>query len=117
MRRYWLMDQHGADGPTALVETDGSLHVIDVLKFGPAITELEGQQQIWDDVIGHVAPTLKPFVNAKDLQEDGVEPHDDLVRRGTGNKARGGHPDATGRGLNAGRSGGNPNFKGRRGDR
>ncbi|MCP3988377.1 MAG: hypothetical protein GY724_04840 [Actinomycetia bacterium] len=80
MKKFWLMDQHGADGPTALVETNGRLRVVDVLRFGPSITELDDQQEIWDKVIGKVAPTLKPFVNASAVDEEGVAPLPDLQR-------------------------------------
>ncbi len=80
VKKFWLMDQHGADGPTALVETNGRLQVVDVLRFGPSITELDDQQEIWDKVIGRVAPTLKPFVNASAVDEEGVAPLDELNR-------------------------------------
>ncbi|MFV1991985.1 MAG: hypothetical protein ACC652_14735 [Acidimicrobiales bacterium] len=116
MSKYWLMDQHGADGPTALVETDGSMHIIDVLRFGPGVTEVDDQQTVWDHVIGRFAPSMKPFVDAKSLDEEGVEPQAKLLRGGAGSRA-GGHPDPTGRGLSAGRGGGSATFKGRRGDR
>lgn len=89
MRRYWLLDQHGADGPTALVETDGSLHIIGVLRFGPDIVELDDQQRVWDQVIGRLAPSMKPFVDASSVDEEGVEPHPKLQRDGAN---RGGSP-------------------------
>ena len=50
MRKYWLLNQHGADGPTALVETDGSMHIARILRFGPDITELDDQQAIQERV-------------------------------------------------------------------
>jgi len=115
---YWLSDRHGSDGLTALVETDGRMQVINVVRFGPGITDLEDQQKILDDVIGKIAPTLKPFAEASEVDEQGVEPHSDL-RTGplgaaaTGNRA--GRGDAGGRGP--GRGGGGPSRKGSRGDR
>ena len=78
MGEFWLLDRHGADGPSALVETDGSMKIVDVVKFGPAVTKLEDQQKIWDDVIGKVAPTMKPLVAASKLNEAGAEVHEDL---------------------------------------
>ena len=118
MARYWLSDQHGTDGLTALVETDGRMHVVNVARFGPGITDLEDQQEVWDNVIGKVAPTLKPLVDASGIAEKGVEPHPDLrtgggSRAGTSNRA--GRGDAGGRGP--GRGGGGPSRKGSRGDR
>ena len=80
MSKFWLMDQHGSDGPTALVETDGRLQVVDVLRFGPSITELDDQQAVWDQVIGRVAPTMKPLVKASSLDEEGVAPLPELQR-------------------------------------
>jgi len=118
MARYWLSDQHGTDGLTALVETDGRMQVVSVARFGPGITELDDQQEIWDKVIGKVAPTLRPFVDASGVDEPGVEPHSDL-RTGqfgaasTGNRV--GRGDAGGRGP--GRGSGGPSRKGSRGDR
>jgi len=98
MGTYWLLDRHGAKGPSILVETDGSMKVIDVLGFGPKVTELEDQQKIWDEVVDKIAPTLKPFVAEADLDEEGVEVHDDLEHgessgangRGRGKRKRGG---------------------------
>lgn len=78
MGKYWLLDRHGADGPSVLVETDGSMRVVDVIRFGPAITELDAQQQILDDVMGRVAPTLKPMVAAAEVAEQGIAAHADL---------------------------------------
>ncbi len=119
MRRYWLLDQHGGEGPTALVETDGRLHIIDVLRFGPTLTELEDQQRVWNQVIGHVAPTMRPLVDADELDEEGVEPHPKLRRfEGTGRAAgRAGHTDGGGGGPGVGRPGGGPTRRGKRGDR
>lgn len=87
MSKFWLMDQHDGDGPTALVETDGSLHIVDIVRFGPTITELDDQQQVWDQVIGRVAPTLKPCVNATSVDEEGVAPLPELQRRDQGDSA------------------------------
>jgi hypothetical protein len=78
MQTYWLVDQFGVDGPTALVETDGRMRVSRVVRFGPGLVELSRQQEITDAVIGRVAPTLKPLVDASELDEEGVEPHADL---------------------------------------
>lgn len=80
MRRFWLMDQHGDEGPTALVETDGGLNIVDIVRFGPTVTELDDQQRVWDQVIGRVAPTLKPCVNESSIDEEGVAPLPDLRR-------------------------------------
>ena len=117
MRRYWLMDQHG-DGPTALVETDGSLHIVDVLRFGPSITELADQQEVWDQTIGRVAPTMKPLVDASSIDEEGVAPHPKLLK---GNQGGPGASNRAGRGKGGrdpgvGRAGG-PTRKRSRGDR
>lgn len=117
MRRYWLMDQHGGEGPTAMVQTDGSMRIVDVVRFGPGITTLEQQQEIWDRVIGQVAPTLKPLVDARSVEDKGIEPDEKLQRTEGGNKAGGNRPAASGRGLSAGRAAGSSTFKGRRGDR
>lgn len=120
MRKFWLMDQHGGDGPTALVETDGALHIVDVLRFGPSITELDDQQEVWDKVIGRVAPTLKPFVNASAIDEDGVAPDPRLRRSG---QAGGGSVNRAGRRAanqprgSAGRAARGPSRRGSRGER
>ena len=119
MRKFWLMDRHGADGPTALVETDGGLHVVDIVRFGPTITELDDQQKVWDEVIGRVAPTLKPCVNASTIDEPGVEPLAEL-RRGDG--ARSGPMSRadrrnTGTTGSPGRRGGGPSRARSRGER
>jgi len=78
MGKYWLLDRHGADGPSILVETDGGMRVVDVMRFGPGVTELKDQQGIWDDVAGRLAPTLKPFVPVAKLDEEGSEVHKDF---------------------------------------
>ena len=120
MRRYWLMDQHGGDGPTALVETDGRLHIVDVLRFGPSITELDDQQKVWDQVIGRVAPTLKPLVDASSVDEEGVAPHSKLWRGDHGDAGpsnRAGRRSGTRRSAAVGRTGGGPSRKRSRGDR
>lgn len=114
------MDQHGNSGPTALVETDGRLHIVDVLRFGPSITELEDQQKVWDQVIGRVAPTLKPLVDASSVEEEGVAPHPKLWRgdHGEGGAAnRAGRRDGGRRNTAVGRSAGGPSRKRSRGDR
>lgn len=103
MRRFWLLDQHGSDGPTAMVETDGRLQIVDVLRFGPSITELDDQQEVWDKVIGRVAPTMKPLVNASSIDEEGIAPNPDLRR---GDPADAGSVNRAGR--RAARSGPGP---------
>jgi len=74
------MNRHGSDGPTALVEVDGRMKIVDIVEFGPDVTELEDQQNVWNDVIGRVGPTMKPFVDAGSVTEPGVAPHADLSR-------------------------------------
>jgi hypothetical protein len=114
------LDQHGGEGPTALVETDGSLHIIGVLRFGPDIVELADQQRVWDQVIGRLAPAMKPFVNASELDEEGVEPHPKLQRDGDN---RGGSPHRVDsgrggrRGSRSGRAGTGSSSRRSRGDR
>ena len=119
MQKYWLLDQHGSDGPTALVYTDGSMHIVDVLRFGPGITELDDQQAVWDSIIGKLAPTMKPLVTASSIVVESVEPHADL-RRGDSS----GSPQinrsnrrAAGQRGPGGRASGGPSRKGGRGDR
>lgn len=120
MSKFWLMDQHGSDGPTALVETDGRLQVVDVLRFGPSLTALEDQQEIWDKVIGRVAPTMTPCVAAATIDEDGSAPHPEL-RRGDqddpGSVSRAGRRTAGRRRGQTGRVAGGPTRRGGRGDR
>jgi hypothetical protein len=120
VRRYWLIDQHGGTGPTALVETDGSLHIVDVIRFGPSLTELDDQQKVFDHLIGRVAPTMKPLVDASSLDEEGVAPHPKLWRGDEGGgRARSRSARGNGRrGSPAtGFAGGGPSRKGSRGDR
>lgn len=120
MSKFWLMDQHGGDGLTALVETDGRLQIVDVIRFGPSITGLEAQQEVWDKAIGRVAPTMKPVVTASSVDEEGVAPHPELERDDpsgarSGRRASrrtGGQHQGT-----AGRSSGGPSRRGGRGDR
>lgn len=120
MSKFWLMNQHGDDGPTALVETDSRLQIIDVLRFGPSVTELEDQQDVWDKVVGRVAPTMKPVVKASSMDEKGIAPHPEL-RRGdqtTGESAnRAGRRAAAGPQGSAGRASGGPARRGGRGER
>ena len=120
MSKFWLMDQHGGDGPTALVETDGRLQIVEVVRFGPSITGLDDQQEIWDRVIGRVAPTMKPVVRASSIDEQGVAPHPDLERDDGGdarsvNRARG--PTGGKHQGAVGQVGGGPSRRGGRGDR
>lgn len=115
MGRYWLMDRHEGEGPTALVETDGSMRIIDVLRFGPGITAVEAQQKIWDEVMGKVAPTMKPFANASTLKEEGVAPHDDLIRGDAGSTRRSGRGNGSRGGSAGGRTAGGPKRSGSRG--
>ncbi len=119
VRTYWLMDRSGHTGPTALVETDGGMHIVKVTRFGPGITDLDDQQQIVDEVVGHLAPVMKPIVVATSMDIEGVEPHADL-RQGEsggtdGNRAS--RRDAGSRGTGRGRTGGGPSKKTSRGDR
>jgi hypothetical protein len=87
MGKYWLLNRHGEDGPSVLVETDGSMRVVDVLRFGPTVDELEAQQQILDEVMGRVAPTLKPMVPATKVAEPGIALHGELqFAGGAGNR-------------------------------
>lgn len=120
MRKFWLMNQHGADGPTALVETDGRLQVVNIVQFGASITELDDQQKIWNDVIGKIAPTLKPFVDASTVDETGIEPHADLRRTGPGGSGatnRASRRDGGQQGGGAGRASSGPTRTGSRGER
>jgi hypothetical protein len=119
VRKYWLLNQHGRDGPTALVETDSSMHIVEVLRFGPGITELEDQQAVWDSIMGKVAPTMKPLVAASSIEVESVEPHTDLRRdaiTGSAQTSRAFRPgtDKWGR---SGRVAGGPTRRGGRGDR
>lgn len=115
MGEYWLLDRHGAKGPSALVETDGSMQITNVLRFGPKVTKLADQQKLWDEVIGGVAPTLKPMVPASKLDEEGVDLHDDLnmgdTTRST-RRTRGGSGSSAGK---SGRTGGGARRTGGRG--
>jgi len=120
VRKFWLMNQHGDDGPTALVATDGRLQVVDIIQFGASITELDDQQKIWDDVIGRVAPTLKPCVNAETVDEAGIEPHAELRRTDPGQQGgnRAARRDGGQASGGAGRSGATgPSRTGSRGER
>ena len=119
MRTYWLMDRNGNDGPTALVETDGSMHIVRVTKFGPGITELDDQQEILDDVVGQLAPVMKPMVVVTSIEVEGVEPHAELRQGESGGAAgnRASRRDAGSRGKSSGRTGGGPSKKTSRGDR
>lgn len=117
MPRFWLMDQHGGKGPTALVEADGRLQIIDVLRFGPSVTELADQQKIWDDVIGHLAPTRKPFVPAASIEEEGVAPDPKLHRGDSGLAGRAGRGTGGRGGTGPGRSSTGPSRTRSRGER
>ena len=120
MTRFWLLDQHGGKGPTALVETDGRLQIVDVLRFGPAVTELDDQQEIWDKIVGRVAPTMKPVSNASKIEEEGIAPHADLKRADradAGSVNRAGRRGAGGSRGSSGRVGGGPSRRGGRGER
>jgi len=116
MGTYWLLDQDDGKTPIALVETDGGMHIIDVQRFGPGNTKLEDQQKIWDSVIGVIAPTLKPLVDASSLDEAGVEPHADLMR-GEDRVNRSSRTNTVDQGIGGGRTGGGPSKKRSRGDR
>ena len=101
MRKYWLLDQHDGDGPTALVETDGGLHIVDIIRFGPGITSSAEQQKLWDRLIGRLAPTMKPLVDAASLDVEGEPPNAGL-RRGAKPNVRSQTTEVRGR---AGRQG------------
>jgi hypothetical protein len=104
----------------ALVETDGSLHIVDVIRFGPSKIELDDQQSIWDLVIGRVAPTMTPALDASAIDEKGVAPHPDLRRGEHGDPHatdRIGRGDRRRRGRAAGDSRGGTNPTRSRGDR
>ena len=116
MGMYWLLDRLGHDGATALVETDGSMRVIDVHRFGPGITDLDEQRAILDDVMGRIAPTLKPMVDATSLDEEGVEPDPDL-QHGDHGDSRAARRSTARRGIGGGRTLGGPNKKRSRGER
>jgi len=120
VKKFWLIDQHDADGPTALVETDGKMRVARILAFGPGITELKDQQAIHDRVIGKVAPTLKPLVKGTSMTVDSVEPHEDL-KGGSGSSPgkanRADRRSTKGRGAGGGRVAGGPSRTGGQGDR
>lgn len=120
MSRFWVMDQHGSDGPTALVETDGRLQIVDVVRFGPSITGLDDQQEVWDKVIGRVAPTMKPVVSASSVDEKGVAPHPELKRddRGDPGSVNRASRRSTSQKPGASRRvGGGPSRRGGRGER
>ena len=119
MRTYWLMDRKGHDGPTALVETDGSMHIVRVTKFGPGITELDDQQEIQDEVLGQLAPVMKPMVAGTSIDVAGVEPHPDLTQGDSGGAGgnRASRREVGSRGKSGGRSGGGPSQRTNRGDR
>lgn len=120
MRKYWLLDQHGEDGPTALVETDGKMHIVRILRFGPGITELADQQAIQDRVVGKVAPTLKPLVDGTSIDVESVEPHEELQQSSTSGPGKANRADRRGEsrgGRSGGRSAGGPSRSGGRGDR
>ncbi len=115
MGMYWLLDRHGAKGPSILVEADGAMRVIDVLRFGPKVGKLEDQQKIWDDVSGGVVPTMKPFVNESDLEEEGQEVHEDLDRGGAADTRGRSRASARRKSSGVGRSGGGTKRTGGRG--
>ena len=115
MGMYWLLDRHGAKGPSILVEADGAMRVIDVLRFGPKVTKLEDQQKIWDDVVGGVVPTMKPFVSEAKLDEEGQELHADLEHGGSGGTQGRGRANAGRKSSGGGRSAGGTKRTGGRG--
>ena len=120
MQKFWLMNQHDAEGPTALVETDGKMRVARILAFGPGITELKDQQAIQERVIGKVAPTLKPLVKGTSITVESVEPHKDLSSgssSSSGNSNRADRRNTKGPGGGGGRVAGGPSRSGSQGDR
>ena len=112
---YWLLDRHGAKGPSILVEADGAMRVIDVVRFGPKVTKLEDQQKLWDDVTGGVVPTMKPFVGEAELDEEGAEVHADLEHGGSGGTKGRGRGKAARKRSGGGRSAGGTKRTGGRG--
>ena len=120
MRRFWLMDPDDHGRPMALVETDGSLHIVDVIRFGPSHIELDDQQGVWDQVIGRVAPMMTPALDASEIDEEGVAPHPDLRRGEHGDPHatdRIGRDDRRRRGRTVGGDHGGTNRTRSRGDR
>lgn len=111
MRNYWVLNQHGAEGPSALVEADGGMRIIAVHRFGTGIEELEAQQEIWDRITGKLLPTLKPFVAATEINEEGAAVHPDLRGRPIATK-RGGRDGASSKAVSSrGPGGGKRNHK------
>ena len=120
MRRFWLMDPDNHDRPMALVETDGSLRIVDVIRFGPSNIELDDQQMVWDRVIGRVAPTMTPALDASAIEEEGLAPHPELRRGEHGDPHatdRVGRGDRRRRGRAVGGARGGTNRTRNRGDR
>lgn len=118
--KYWLLDQHGEDGPTALVETNGSMNIVRILQFGPGITGLDDQQVIQDRVVGQVAPKMKPLVQGSSIVVDSVEPHEDLRKSFQAGKAKAKRSDRGGTsqwGRSGPSGGGAASRSGGRGDR
>ena len=106
MGKYWLLDRHGTEEPSVLVEVDGAMRVVEVLRFGPQVSKLEDQQRIRDDVIGRLAPTLRPFVAAAKIGEQGIAVHEDLQHRDVGGPGqRGGAAGGPAMGAGRGASG------------
>ena len=115
MGMYWLLDRHKGKGPSVLVEADGAMRVIDVVRFGPKITKLEDQQKLWDDVSGSLVPTLKPFVSEDELDEEGIEVHEDLEHGASGGGATRGRSKARRESSGGGRTAGGSKRTGGRG--
>ena len=115
MRTYWVLDKNNNDAPLALVEGNGRLQVVDIIRFGPALVELDAQQQVWDSLIGRLLPTLKPFVASDKINEAGVEPHPKLWR-GSGSAQKSSRPHSGAAGPQ-GRSGGASTPRMTQGDR
>ncbi len=120
MRKFWILDQHDGDGPTALVQTDGRMRIVDVLQFGPGISSIDQQQELWDRLIGGLAPTMKPLVDAGSIRVEGEPVSSELKRRDTTDtrsKTQAGPARSGSRGSQGGRAGGESNRRGSRGDR
>lgn len=115
MGKYWLLDRHGDKGPSVLVETNGSMQVVEALRFGPAVTELDAQQQLVEDVMGRVAPTMKPMVAAAKLDEVGIDPHPDLQQGDASSRNKTGRSSGGSRSGSGGRVAGGPKRTGGRG--
>ncbi|KAG1649141.1 hypothetical protein GQR58_029271 [Nymphon striatum] len=112
------MDQHEATGPTALVETNGSMRVVRVLQFGAGITELA--EATGESTTGSWASSRPPLVKGGSITVEGVAPHADLVldaKAGSGKSNRADRRKSAKNNSAGGRVSGGPSRAGGRGDR